>query len=145
MTPAHFVAFYVRIASHEPEAVHSSRYHRPAAGRFAAVAHARLAAQRYYATRWLDRPPDVVRYSSLIFQWFSSHRSVSGNFRVTHRPRWRDKREKGKSFDFWADFSFFDFSNWFHPIRHPPAGGSGGWHRSRFMAFPRAPAAHAPP
>jgi hypothetical protein len=40
------------IASHEPEAVHPCRYRGPAAGRFAAVAHARLAAQRYYATRW---------------------------------------------------------------------------------------------
>ena len=40
-------------APHEPEAVHPCRYRGPAAGRFAAVAHARLAARRYYATRWL--------------------------------------------------------------------------------------------
>ena len=42
-------------APHEPEAVHPSRYRGPAAGRFAAVAHARLAARRYYATCWLGR------------------------------------------------------------------------------------------
>jgi hypothetical protein len=42
-----------RIALHEPEAVHPSRYRGPAGGRFAAVVHARLAARRYYATRWL--------------------------------------------------------------------------------------------
>ena len=41
------------IAPHEPEAVHPCRYRGPAAGRFAAVAHARLAARRYYAIRWL--------------------------------------------------------------------------------------------
>jgi hypothetical protein len=43
-------------APHEPEAVHPCRYRRPAAGRLAAVAHARLAARRYYATRWLRAP-----------------------------------------------------------------------------------------
>src|SRR5262249_30028412 len=50
-----------RIAPHEPEAVHPCRYRGPAAGRFAAVAHARLAARRYYATRWLAEtsPPSV--------------------------------------------------------------------------------------
>ena len=40
-------------APHEPEAVHPCRYRGPAAGRLAAVAHARLAARRYYATRRL--------------------------------------------------------------------------------------------
>ena len=40
-------------APHEPEAVHPCRYRGPAAGRLAAVAHARLAARRYYTTRWL--------------------------------------------------------------------------------------------
>ena len=43
-------------APHEPEAVHPCRYRGPAAGRLAAVAHARLAARRYYATRWLRTP-----------------------------------------------------------------------------------------
>src|SRR5262249_1455370 len=50
-----------RIAPHGPEEVHPCRYRGPAAGRFAAVAHARLAARRYYATRWLAEtsPPSV--------------------------------------------------------------------------------------
>jgi hypothetical protein len=43
----------VRITPHEPEAVHPCNYRGPAAGRFAAVAHARLAARCYYATCWL--------------------------------------------------------------------------------------------
>ena len=38
---------------YEPEAVHPCRYRGPAGGRFAAVAHARLAARRYHTTRWL--------------------------------------------------------------------------------------------
>jgi hypothetical protein len=41
------------IAPHEPEAVHPCRYCGPAAGRFAAVAHARLAARCYYDARWI--------------------------------------------------------------------------------------------
>jgi len=43
-------------ARYEPEALHPCRYRGPAAGRLAAVAHARLAARRYYATRWLGTP-----------------------------------------------------------------------------------------
>jgi len=53
------------IALHEPEAVHSRRYRGPAAGRFAVVAHARLAARRYYATRWLDR--DFLIYNQVFY------------------------------------------------------------------------------
>jgi hypothetical protein len=54
--------FASRILPHEPEAVlHPCRYRGPAAGRSIAVAHARLAARRYYATGWLAgvryRPP----------------------------------------------------------------------------------------
>ena len=59
-----------RIAPHEPEAVHPCRYRGPAAGRFAAVAHARLAARRYYATRWLaeTHPPSVSDIAQLLAQ-----------------------------------------------------------------------------
>jgi hypothetical protein len=46
---------------------HSCRYRGPAAGRFAAVAHARLAARRYYATRWLAEmcPPSCIDIAQL--------------------------------------------------------------------------------
>jgi hypothetical protein len=57
-----------RIAPHEPEALHPRRYRGPAGGgRFAAVAHARLAARRYYATRWLAEvcPPSMQHLQSL--------------------------------------------------------------------------------
>jgi hypothetical protein len=47
---------------HEPEALHPRRYRGPAGGRFAAVAHVRLAAQRYYATRWLAEEPSAIMH-----------------------------------------------------------------------------------
>jgi len=44
-----------RIAPHDPEAVNPCRYRGPAAGRFAAVAHARLATRCHYATCGIGR------------------------------------------------------------------------------------------
>jgi hypothetical protein len=41
------------IAPHEPEAVHPCSYRGPTAGRFAAVAPARLAARCYYDACWI--------------------------------------------------------------------------------------------
>ena len=54
--------------THEPEAVHPSRYCGPTAGRLAAVAHARLAARRYYSTCWL-----AVRYRLPAFLSFAPY------------------------------------------------------------------------
>jgi len=49
-----------RIAPHEPEAVHPWNYRGPTAGRFAAVAHARLAARCYYDTRWIAEDVSAI-------------------------------------------------------------------------------------
>src|SRR6516225_5124282 len=67
-------------APHEPEAVHPCRYRGPAAGRLAAVAHARLAARRYYATRWLGTPRSwrlgAMRHSPLAIKLVAQLTSV---------------------------------------------------------------------
>src|SRR5215471_4430017 len=72
------------IAPHEPEAVHPCRYRGLAAGRFAAVAHARLAARRYHATRWLAGHESTA---GLLLAANIHHANVTWTCERTPRPR----------------------------------------------------------
>jgi len=103
------------IARHEHRALHGVSRAWHAAGHAAVVAGGVVA----------GLTPDLLRCSCLIFQCVSSNYDASGNARVTQQTRWARQKRKEKSFDFWRIFLFFNFSNWFHPIRHPPAGGKG--------------------
>src|SRR5262249_44548254 len=100
---SHVNAAVLRIAPHEPEAVfHSCCYRGPVAGRFTAVAHARLAARRYYAACWLAEIPPPCIDIARIFWLFP----FLPTFQPTNRRKER-KKKRNISLKMFLYFFFF--------------------------------------